>query len=54
MVGAVHSRSMVVCPSAVAVRPVGAPGAVTVGVAVVAVATLDAVPVPTVLIALTR
>ena len=43
---------MVVCPSAVAERAVGAPGAVA--EAVVALAGVEAEPVPTELIALTR
>ena len=49
--GAFHVRSIVLVPLAVAVRPVGAPGTV---VAVVALSTLEAAPVPTELIAETR
>ena len=45
--GAVQERSIVLVPLAVAVRPVGAPGTVR-------VATLEAAPVPTELIAETR
>ena len=44
-------RIVLVVPLAVAVRPVGAPGTV---VAVVALSTLEAAPVPTELIAETR
>ena len=49
--GAFHERLIAVVPLAVAVRLVGAPGTV---VAVVALSTLEAVPVPTELIAETR
>ena len=49
--GAVQERSIAVVPLAVAVSPVGAPGAV---VPVVALSTLEAVPVPLVLMAETR
>ena len=49
--GALQERSIWVVPLAVAVRPVGAPGAV---VPVVALSTLEAVPVPLVLMAETR
>ena len=52
LVGAVQLRSMAVCPSAVALSEVGAPGAVA--ASVVALAVLDAGPVPAELIALTR
>ena len=51
--GAVHERLIVVVPLAVAVRLVGAPGAVL-AVLVVALATLEVVLVPTELIAETR
>ena len=53
--GAVQERLIAVVPLAVAVRPVGAPG--TVGAAassVVALAVVEAAPVPTELIAETR
>ena len=46
--GSVQSRSIVLVPLAVAVRPVGAPGTV------VALAVLEAAPVPTELMAETR
>ena len=49
--GAFQVRSIVLVPLAVAVRLVGAPGTV---VAVVALSTLEAAPVPTELIAETR
>ena len=49
--GAVHERLIAVVPLAVAVRLVGAPGTV---VAVVALSTLEAAPVPTELMAETR
>ena len=49
--GALQERLIAVVPLAVAVRPVGAPGAVA---PVVALATLEAVPVPLVLMAETR
>ena len=49
--GAFQVRSIVLVPLAVAVRPVGAPGTV---VAVVALSTLEAAPVPAELIAETR
>ena len=49
--GAVQERSIWVAPLAVAVRPVGAPGTVA---SVVALATLEAVPAPLVLMAETR
>ena len=49
--GALQERLIAVVPLAVAVRPVGAPGAVA---SVVALATLEAVPVPLVLMAETR
>ena len=48
---AVQERSIWVAPLAVAVRPVGAPGALVV---VVALSTLDGSPVPLVLMAETR
>ena len=48
--GAVHERLIAVVPLAVAVRLVGAPGSV----GVVALAVLEAVPVPAELIAETR
>ena len=47
-------RSIVLVPLAVAVRPVGAPGSVGAASSVVALAVLEAVPVPTELIAETR
>ena len=50
LAGAVQERSIRVAPLAVAVRPVGAPGAV----GVVALATLEGLPVPTGLMAETR
>ena len=53
-VGAVQSRSIVLVPSAVAERPVGAPGTVGAAASVVASSTLEAAPVPTELIAETR
>ena len=53
LAGAVQERLMVVVPLAVAVRPVGAPGAVL-AVGVVALATLEGAPVPTGLMAETR
>ena len=43
LAGALQERSIAVVPLAVAVSPVGAPGAVA---SVVALATLEAVPVP--------
>ena len=50
--GAVQERSIAVVPLAVAVRPVGAPGAVAVVVApAVALSTLDGSPVPLALMA---
>ena len=49
--GALQERSIAVVPLAVAVRPVGAPGAVA---SVVALATSEAVPAPLVLMAETR
>ena len=52
--GSVQSRSIVLVPLAVAVRPVGAPGSVGAAASVVALAVLEAVPVPTELIAETR
>ena len=52
--GAVHERLIAVVPLAVAVRPVGAPGSVGAASSVVALAVLEAVPVPTELIAETR
>ena len=51
LAGALQERSIWVVPLAVAVRPVGAPGTV---VPVVALSTLEAVPVPLVLMAETR
>ena len=53
LAGAVHERLIVVLPLAVAVRLVGAPGAVL-AVLVVALATLEVVLVPTELMAETR
>ena len=53
LAGALQERSIAVVPLAVAVRPVGAPGALAV-VAVVALSTLEGVPVPLVLMAETR
>ena len=50
--GTVQARSIAVRPSAVAVRSVGAPGAPA--AAVVALTTLEAVPVPAELVADTR
>ena len=52
--GAVQLRLMVVCPEAVAVSEVGAPGAVAVAAAVMALTTLEAELVPPELMALTR
>ena len=52
--GAVHERSIVVVPLAVAARLVGAPGTVLAAASVVASSTLEAAPVPTELIAETR
>ena len=49
--GALQERLIAVVPLAVAVRPVGAPGAVA---SVVALSTLEAVPAPLVLMAETR
>ena len=49
--GALQERSIAVVPLAVAVSPVGAPGAL---VPVVALATLEGTPVPLVLMADTR
>ena len=51
LAGALQERLIAVVPLAVAVRPVGAPGAVA---SVVALATLEAVPAPLVLMAETR
>ena len=51
LAGALQERLIAVVPLAVAVRPVGAPGTV---VPVVALSTLEAVPVPLVLMAETR
>ena len=51
LAGALQERLIAVVPLAVAVRPVGAPGAV---VPVVALSTLEAVPAPLVLMAETR
>ena len=53
LAGAVQERSIRVAPLAVAVRPVGAPGAVS-PVGVVALATLEGAPAPTELMAETR
>ena len=52
--GSVQSRSIVLVPLAVAVRPVGAPGSVGAASSVVALAVLEAAPVPTELMAETR
>ena len=52
--GAVHERSIVVVPLAVAVRLVGAPGSVGAASSVVALSVLEAAPVPTELMAETR
>ena len=52
LVGAVQLRLMIVCPEAVAVSEVGAPGAVA--AAVVAFAVLDHPLLPTELMARTR
>ena len=52
--GAVHERSIVVVPLAVAVRLVGAPGTVVAASSVVALSTLEAAPVPLALMAETR
>ena len=51
LAGALQERLIAVVPLAVAVRPVGAPGAVA---SVVALATLEAVPAPLALMAETR
>ena len=51
LAGALQERLIAVVPLAVAVRPVGAPGAVA---SVVALSTLEAVPAPLVLMAETR
>ena len=51
LAGALQERSIAVVPLAVAVSPVGAPGTVVV---VVALSTLEGVPVPWVLMAETR
>ena len=51
--GAVHERSIVVVPLAVAVRLVGAPGTV-VAAPVVALSVVEAAPVPLALMAETR
>ena len=51
LAGALQERLIAVVPLAVAVRPVGAPGAVA---PVVALSTLEAVPAPLVLMAETR
>ena len=53
LAGAFQTRLIVVAPLAVAVRPVGAPGAVL-AVLVVALATSEGVLVPTELMAETR
>jgi len=52
LLGAVHDRLMAVRPEAVAVNPVGVPGAVA--AAVVALATVDQLPHPTEFLAHTR
>ena len=51
LAGALQERSIAVVPLAVAVRPVGAPGAVA---SVVALATLEGTPAPLALMAETR
>ena len=51
LAGALQERSIWVAPLAVAVRPVGAPGTL---VPVVALSTLEGVPLPLVLMAETR
>ena len=52
--GAVHERSIVVVPLAVAVRLVGAPGTVVAASSVVALSVVEAAPVPVALMAETR